>query len=310
MKFLTKLLITFIVWIIWFFAFSEASQFYAYSKLSPKNINIPSYAPTWTTYYTDLSTLNLNWFTWTIKVFIQSSYNCSPWNILVKNWDVYTRYSMVYDSVYKICASPEINIDWWNNLHFFYATTQKITNTFYDIQLQFLDINSFYTSIIPFNTNINSSVSIPTTCPTIDSEYCINNNLCPQCPHIDKNYCMSEYWLIDPNSCPVIWDCPEDWFSRFVINWIDQDQSLLYNVNIPDYLSYDYIHHSNQISDLNIEWYNEDQDYINWIIDTQNYKPTSEDFTSVFMNIIPYMKIIIFILFLILVWKMLKKVFK
>lgn len=308
MKFLTKLLITFIVWIIWFFAFSEASQFYAYSKLTPKNTNIPSYAPTWTTYYTDLSTLSLNWFTWTIKVFIQSSYNCSPWNILVKNWDVYTRYSMVYDSVYKICASPEINIDWLNNIQFFYATTQKITNTFYDIQLQFLDIDSFNTSVIPFNTNINSSVSIPIECDEkLTSFQCQQEyNLIP-IEYVDQNYCEIN------NLCPAwSWsvECPNEWFSRLSINWIDQDQSLLYQVNIPDYLSYDYIHYSDQISDLNLNGYNEDTDYIQWIIDVQNYKPTSEDFTSVFMNIIPYMKIIIFVLFLMLVWKMLKKVFK
>lgn len=309
MKFLSKLLLGLSIITFWFVSFSEASQFYAYSKLTPKNTNIPSYAPSWTTYYTDLSTLNLNWFTWTIKIFIQSSYNCSPWNILVKSWTAYTRYAMVYDSVYKICSSPEINIDLWNDIQFFYATTQNITNTFYDIQLQFLDINSFNTSIIPFNTNINSSVSIPTTCPAIDSEYCINNNLCPSLPHIDKNYCMSEYWLIEPESCPSAWDCPTEWFSRLSINWVDQNESLLYNVNIPDFIKYDYINYSNQVSDLNIQWYNEDLDYIQSIVDIQEYTPTSDDFTTVFLNLIPYMKIIIFVLFLFLIWKWIKKLF-
>lgn len=161
---------------------------------------------------------------------------------------------------------------------------------------------------ITFKSFVFSDCSCPSCPPQLTSEQCQSEyNLIP-ISSINQDYCINN------NYCPVVntWDieCPWEWQSRLLINWIDQDSSNVYQVNIPDYLSYDYVHYSDEVSDLNIEWYNEDQDYINWIIDTQNYKPTSEDFTSVFMNIIPYMKIIIFILFLMLVWKMLKKVFK
>lgn len=298
-----KLLITFIVSIIWFigFSFAELWQFFLYSYMPMSRNSWQSsqnYTINYSWDYSDLSDL---------CYVLTTSSSCSQFQIIRFDWNSYivgerAVFSYTDNSCY-VCADLQFSST--NNKIWLYYPNGGASYW----RLTIIDKNSFLNSFYGWSQySLNPSVS---SCPTCDEKLtsfqCQQEyNLIP-IEDVDQNYCEIN------NLCPAwSWsvECPNEWFSRLSINWIDQDQSLLYQVNIPDYLSYDFIHYSDQISDLNLNGYNEDQDYIQWIIDVQNYKPTSEDFTSVFMNIIPYMKIIIFVLFLMLVWKMLKKVFK
>lgn len=282
----------------WLASDSSSFFFYNYSNLSLNG------SIAWANFQSPAVTVNI-WKPYEnyIVAIITTSNSCSQFWIKIN--DNYT-YNFALDNSLWACKTEffieDLSIFTYT---LFYKSSSSVAPY---ARLLLVDKPTFQQS---FKYLVSSWVATlwSSSCSKLSSLQCQEEyNLIPV-ENVDQNYCEIN------NLCPNSWsweniDCPSSWFSRLSINWIDQDQSLLYQVNIPDYLNYDYVRYSDQISDLNIEWYNEDQDYIQWIIDTQNYKPTSEDFTNVFMNIIPYMKIIIFVLFLFLVWKMIRKVFK
>lgn len=125
-------------------------------------------------------------------------------------------------------------------------------------------------------------------CPTIDSEYCVSNDLCPS------------------SDCPVYtWD--SNWSSLY-INDIQHEGAWTINITIPDEFNWDYTN-ENDVFDLDIEWYNVDTEYIDWIIRTQNYQPTTEDLTNIFSNFGYFGGLLVACLFVILVFYMIKKIF-
>lgn len=119
------------------------------------------------------------------------------------------------------------------------------------------------------------------------------------------NTCVS-----DLNSCMNNSSCEWDiqWSSLFI-----NDNQVLWNknifINIPFEYEYSY---TNEWEDfeLDVVWLDQDEEYIEWVLSVQNYKPTSEDFTELISTLAPYSKILIFCLFLFILWAWLKKPFK
>jgi len=156
---------------------------------------------------------------------------------------------------------------------------------------------------------------------SVDQSYCVNNNLCPSssCDYswyileseVTQNYCELTYNLISPSDCPSSWWTGDvNWSSFFVNSRQVQGASNVY-LFLPDFLNWDYTYIDNW-STLEINVENQgDQDYINDILTIQSYHPSSEDFTQSFTwtltLLMPYIIICLFIIFL---WKLIRKIFK
>lgn len=128
---------------------------------------------------------------------------------------------------------------------------------------------------------------------SVDSNYCTTNNLCPAC-----------------ETCPT---CPV-WtggVSSFYINNILHVGSPIVNMTIPSEIDWDYEYVQWwTVMNIDIEWYNVDEDYIEWIITVQNYKPDSYDFTNLVSNVIPlFVPWLCIILLLYFIFRFIKKIF-
>ena len=122
---------------------------------------------------------------------------------------------------------------------------------------------------------------------------------CQECPGIDTNYC------VENDLCPVA-----SWSrSELVINNIVHEWRPLINLNIPDYITRDYTVDENQYDVYVWSWY--DQDYIDSILKINSYRPDSQDFTQIFVSwltlIFPYIFVALLIVFM---WRLLKRIFK
>jgi len=305
-----KFLLLVLVLILCFISFSEASQLFAYNKQMSKNIDIPDYVIAWTTFYTDIVDIDKSNFTWKVKFLVQSPYNCSAWTLYVKgnslNSSSYMRYSMNYINYGALCVSDEISLDWLNSLKFFYWTTQKNSSANY-VQFVIVDSDSFDLSVKPLSTWFYASVITPSDCfscpstwdilswyileSSIDSVYCENNNLCPV----------------------YTWDCENssgvNWSSLYINNIQHLWWPNIY-ITIPEEIGRDYNYNDYDDMFINVSGYNVDYDKITWIIDVQNYKPSQEDFNNVIWILADYMPIIVIFLWLLFIYKMIRKPFK
>ena len=145
---------------------------------------------------------------------------------------------------------------------------------------------------------------------------------CPSCPsQYTSLECQSEYNLIpissvDQSYCTTNNLCPSSWggectwsdWSALYINWVQHDSAWIIDIDISEDISWDYELTWSQFN-LDIIWYNVDYDKINQIVSIQEYKPTSWDFTTVVSSLVPYMKILVFVLFAYIVIRRLKKPF-
>lgn len=123
-------------------------------------------------------------------------------------------------------------------------------------------------------------------------------------------------WLSVWMNTDIWWQCtgdvidPGSWnWSALYINWIQHESASLIDINIADYVPWDYSINED-VFDLDVgSGY--DQDYIDWVIDVQSYRPTSEDFTQTFVwGLILFTPYVVILLFVILVWNLIKKIFK
>lgn len=145
----------------------------------------------------------------------------------------------------------------------------------------------------------------------VNTWYCVSNNLCPSCPVIDQEYCENNFNLIDPQNCP---SSPSGSWSSWSAVWINNIQHLGASnifMSIPEEISRDYTYvDSGSSMEIDVEGYNVDYDYINWIIETQNSKPSSEDFNDIITRVLPlFVPWLVIILFIYFVFKFIKKMF-
>lgn len=129
---------------------------------------------------------------------------------------------------------------------------------------------------------------------SIDHNYCENNNLCP-------------IYTWDSWSCNNSWDVSR---SSVYINDIQHLWWPNINISIPEEISWDYDYNVNNDMSIDIEWYNVDYDKINWIVDIQKYKPTSDDFTRLVSESVPlFVPWLVIILLVYFIFRFVKKIF-
>lgn len=151
------------------------------------------------------------------------------------------------------------------------------------------------------------------TCQS-DLNTCQNSSNCDYSWYIlesevTQNYCEVRYNLIEPSDCPNSswsWDIQR---SSFRVNNFQVMGGRNIYLYIPEWLNRDYTYVD---ENLQIEVENEgDEEYIQGIIDINSYRPSSEDFTNIFVSgltlIMPYIVVALFIIF---VWKLIKKIFR
>ena len=125
---------------------------------------------------------------------------------------------------------------------------------------------------------------------------------------VDQNYCTTN------NLCPSWWtpsDCPNVWVSNLWINDLFHPWAFNIVMNIPEEIDRDYAY-TNSWQNMNIDvvWYNVDYDYIDWVVDSQNYKPNSDDLSSIVSQIIPlFVPWLCIILLLYFIFRFIKKIF-
>lgn len=159
--------------------------------------------------------------------------------------------------------------------------------------VQFRKINVWYThsDLIFFNwyysTDCNCQVCEECQeCPTIDSQYCVENNLCP-----------SEWWEDGETSRSALY-----------INDIQHPWSALINITIPEELQRNYTGDEEEMN-IDVEWYWYDQEKMQQLVNTQYYTPTPEDMSSLVGKIADFLPLLAIMLLIVRSWYLIKKVF-
>ena len=124
------------------------------------------------------------------------------------------------------------------------------------------------------------------------------------------------YWINVSSSVPV---CTGDsWNDLSWINWsllyindIQHIGAWIINITIPEEINRDYLYTWNGDQfDLNVSGYNVDSAYIDWIIRNQKTLPNNVDFNNIVSVLIPKLiPWLVIILFLLFVFRFIKKIF-
>lgn len=270
------------------------------------------------------------WLFWLISFCNATIYSVETDPLNCVNWDV--TYDLLWLPTfltikdlgdwwnYRLCFSCENNVSWscwsvslqwWRTFSFLSSSSSVwcnwlgLSRVVVSCKTNWDDFSLFYTwAIAPCSSN----------CPE-----------CPTCPEVNTWEILSWYILqseIDTNYCVWNWLCPSevwtwDWedfswdlqYSNLYINNILHPWKQNIFVDIPDYITRDY---NSTWDDFNLyvgSWY--DVEYIESIININSYRPSSEDFTNIFVSwltlVFPYIFVLLLIVF---IWKLLKRIFK
>lgn len=164
---------------------------------------------------------------------------------------------------------------------FFYNTSSSQI----DVNYKFFKLNALINTQLPVLTSLE--------CQT---EY----NLIP-ISEVTANYCALNFWMIDPQECPInqwTWAIVR---SNLMINDIPYAQNQNINVFIPDFLAWN-IAFNDFNTVIEVEWYNADEEYIQNVINQEKLTPTNKDIEEMitwFMtNYFPYLALAIVFLYL------------
>lgn len=229
-----KLLITFIISVVWFIGFWNCLL------LEP--------ITAWK---------QINW---------NSSITASPWFCYKSNSTYYRYFKFTENWTDYTLPSNAYTYCFWTTWTVSNTNSSQISYTFYDIS------SILWSSYTSEQCQQEYSLMPISSC---DSEYCELNNLCEV----------------------IGWS----WSSTLYINDIWHESAPFIYVNIPDEFKWDYLTWEQEFT-INVEWLNGDSDYIQWIIDVNSYRPSSEDFTQIFVGgltlIFPYIIITAIIIFI------------
>lgn len=247
------------------------------------------------------------------------------------DYTISTNYQVLYhlnSADYWVYCIKANRISWWIYFNFWYSYSQNLVNA-WDYMTVYLTPNSPHIACFYINQPYiwvwllwydPSSVELDMSYELFRLDELLAESL----PIMTKWECQAEYNLIpieeiDINYCVGNWLCPSEMWS-WDYTWDLQYSNLYINdilhpwkqnifVNIPDYIQWDY---SVSDDDFNLYvWSGYDLDYIESVIDINSYRPTSEDFTNVFVSgltlVMPYIVIALFIIF---VRKLIKRIFK
>ena len=262
------------------------------------------------------------WFVWIISFCnaenIVINANNLPTNLMLE--ESINNYDFVFDWVgYVYWSSCDVNVtsvEWYSvckyTIHSDNSTsttcdTYSPESAYYPSVNGPFKFNWFVWGCLSYNPDWSLTLSLPwwDSCPEVNTWEILSWYILES--EIDTNYCVWN-WLC-PNECWSWSDLSGDLqYSNIYINSILHPWKQNIFIDIPDYITWDY---SSTGDDFNLYvWSGYDVDYINSIIDINSYRPTSTDFTDIFVwwltLITPY---IVAVLFFILVWRLLKKIF-
>ena len=296
-----KLLSTFIIWCICLISFCSSYDTYDFSSCSR--------------YYCALATINTYNWTYCIVLWQDSVWNSAGAFSAVYfdnsntssafDWSSWPNFVSSYVpfwtnrtwNVFLGC----FNNNWftnYNRIHS-YTSSNNIRNKEVYIYSWSEYMQAFWPSCPTCPTC--PECEICQTCPTtweilswyilessVDSNYCVENELCPSC---DTPICTWDNW------------------SALLINDEQYDSAWIINVSIPSDYWFDYDNDWDQV-DLTVEWYNVDAEYIEWIINNQKSKPNQTDLNNIITWLLPlFIPWLVVILFIYFVFKFLKKIF-
>lgn len=290
-----KLFFSLIIWLFWFINFSIAWSYTFTGVGGIPDLVIPQ------NWYSCNMTLHCN--------FSSSSISYIKFRFMYvysQNWHYKWLYSSDTSSLYTVSPWNDLVYDFNFATDFtpWYSTCEWIP-FFYMQQCQDCDSlvwSCTFSGATVLSSSSSSSCPECETCPTtweilswyilessIDSQYCVENELCP-----------ISTWSV------TTWD--SNWSALF-INWIQHASAPLINVTIPDNIYWDYDSSEEEfVLDIGSGY---DQDYIDWVIDVQSYRPTSEDFTQTFVGgLILFTPYVVVLLFVILVRRLIWRIFK
>lgn len=275
------------------------------------NANLNVFDSDWTQLYSSYISQD------STQVCFYNSWNYSFFSVYWWEWTYiyYIAWQSSCPSVNEICPNIKLNIVnlndslQWTWLYLTNYSSQNVwfSSIYYSWNLQFSQFNW----------------SLLMTCPSADCSFFEDKlNICLDDYDIlwqdfdnlqDSYNALSWYYnscVSELSSC-LSWSSPWTWdnWSALYINWIQHMWRSIIDVYIADEIEWDYSFDDTEFN-LYVSWYNVDTEYIDNIIRTQNYKPTSEDFTELVLMLAPYSKIIIFCVFLFIVWAWIKKPFK
>lgn len=199
-----------------------------------------------------------------------------------------------FSSKYFINDTPRYSIifitDWYSTSNWTVSSVYVWSNSYWKYELwnNYIKSREWYIK--------NSDCPSQYTSLECQSEY----SLIP-ISSVDENYCL------DNNLCSSsTWNVSR---SALYINNIQHLSSPIISVDIPDEISWDYSVENDRFN-LNIEGYNVDSDYIDWIINLQKSTPNNQDFNNIITNIIPLLVPgLVIILFIIFIFRFIKKIF-
>lgn len=280
-KILLSILISFI-WLVWFWYCWFENNFTTWFVLTTSQNwnNFFAYDSSW------IKIVPINWsitVNWETCLFVRSTWT---------NPNSYLQASCWWSNYNEKITSFTFSA--WSYWFECYDTTHNCTSTSIDFWWQtFSFTNVSWWSDCPSQYTSEECQQEYSLMPisSCDSEYCQLNELC---------------WTWSSWS----WDL--QWSSLF-INWIQHVWWSIIDVTIPSEIQRNYIYtwENEETFKLDIEGLNGDPDYIQWIIDVNSYRPTSEDFTNTFVwgltLIFPYIIITAIVLF---IWRFIRKIFK
>jgi len=196
------------------------------------------------------------------------------------------------------------------------------------------DFNELNLNCNSLDSSYKSCLSNLSTCQS-DLSSCQNSNVCDYSwyesqintlswnlatcqwmyDRLDSDYDLLEW---NYNTCTSeLSSCMQNWWSSWSgdIQWssifINQVQHLWNkNIYIDIPLEYEFSYTNEwENFEITVEWLNQDEEYLSWVINKQNYIPTTEDFSNVFSNLGLFGSLLVVCLFVILVFYMIKKVF-
>lgn len=249
----------------------------------------------------------------------------------VSAWQVWTFNKYAYNnSLYCIfiptsntsCTVTELNYTFSRNYWWLFCFKNEWNSRFLTVSCTNNTNTTQTFRFFAYNANSLDTISKTCpTCPTINQDYCVSNNLCPSCPscpnqytslecqteynlipieNVTKNYCEINFDLIDPATCPITeWSWAVNWSSLF-INGTQYAWNNSINMFIPNYL-WRNITFNDEETNVEIEWYNVDEEYLNNIIDNEKLQPTNKDFENMLVwivNFAPYIFICLIIYYL------------
>lgn len=304
-----KILLSILVSIIWFISFWYSQYLWLDFITTWNRVEIPAW---WTSVQVDLSTLN-NWSSITKWMPYCMHYRVTR----LSNWNYVNATANAFSFIFSIW--PVSDYYWW-----FTKIRYVPSNWMYQWFVCWYVISQWTLSYLTWNfTEQSNSYSV-----FVDYEIYKNNwfvDLGWSCTNYTSEECQSEYSLMPISSCDSefcqlngmcftwsswSWDLQR---SALFINWIQHVGGSIIDVTIPSEIQRNYIYtwENEETFKLDVVWLNGDPDYIQWIIDVNSYRPTSEDFTQTFVwgltLVFPYIIITAIVLF---IWRFIRNIFK